>query len=652
MKRIVILGIIISAILSVSAQTQEGYVRTLERPDKGSEFLEGVTILVRGGHNAVVSSADGHFRLNMAGKQVGDSYFLQQIHKKGYELADQGVIGRCYAYSESVPLMVVMVSTAQLQVDKQRIENAAYQTAERNYHTQLDALERQLSDSSISEETYRMKLQQLQENLERYQGLIESLADHYARTDYALLDEKEREVNLCIERGDLEKADSLLATMFNPLGVLERNREALTDANRRLSEGQGVMEQAQKDLAAVLRQQEKDAEYLYQLYTIALARFDNDKARQYIETRAALDTTNILWQLEVARYIETYTSDYTNALNYYKQCLRQASVQTGRDTNELTAPLYKCIGQLYHYMGFDTMALQYFSDALFISIGLDSAFIATLYNNIAASYQNINNIEEARKYQEKALGIRLAVLPPNDYHIATSYNNLGTMEDNPVKSLDCHQKALQILLSSVGENHPNVALCYFNIASSYARLGNHGKACDYLEKAVSLQQKLTGENHPNMIAYYNFIGHELSSVFGEHQGALQSYSKSLRIAQAILREDHSKLGDIYYKLGCECYELEHFIESVEYLENALYLFRKYQGENSTRVKDCGRKLALSYYGAGSNYLSVDKLDIVLDYLHKALALQEQYLADDAPEIQMIRGQIKDIIEIKKGMGNE
>ena len=76
-------------VASVFAQTQLGYVRTLGRPDKKGAALGGVTIRVKGGHNAVLSQGDGTFAMVMTGKRNGDAYSLQQVQKVGYELNER-----------------------------------------------------------------------------------------------------------------------------------------------------------------------------------------------------------------------------------------------------------------------------------------------------------------------------------------------------------------------------------------------------------------------------------------------------------------------------------------------------------------------------------------------------------------------------------
>ncbi|MBQ8463201.1 MAG: hypothetical protein IJ544_03685 [Prevotella sp.] len=81
-------------------QTQQGCVKTLGRADRAGVPLGGVTVRVKGEHNAALSRDDGTFSLVLSGRKNGDAYVLQQVRKQGYELNEQGVIGRQQAFSE------------------------------------------------------------------------------------------------------------------------------------------------------------------------------------------------------------------------------------------------------------------------------------------------------------------------------------------------------------------------------------------------------------------------------------------------------------------------------------------------------------------------------------------------------------------------
>ena len=65
MKKLIcfILLLLSLAIQPLLAQTQNGYVKTLGRPEKKGKALDGVSIRVKGEHNPVLSDNDGTFSL-------------------------------------------------------------------------------------------------------------------------------------------------------------------------------------------------------------------------------------------------------------------------------------------------------------------------------------------------------------------------------------------------------------------------------------------------------------------------------------------------------------------------------------------------------------------------------------------------------------
>lgn len=239
------------------AQTQQGIVKTIGRPNKPGMALKGVTIRMKGMVNAVVSSATGEFHLSAPGKKDGDEIILLGIHKKGYELKDKELLGRQLVFSTRVPLEILMVDQQQLALDKQRIESNAYRVAEQNYQKTLKELDRKKQENEITVERYRQELQQLQRKYENYLSLISDMADRYARTDYDQLDSLDRRINLCIENGELDKADSLIHAIFNPETVLERNRAAKEEIRQRIEFAQSIIDKANADKEAILR----DTEY-------------------------------------------------------------------------------------------------------------------------------------------------------------------------------------------------------------------------------------------------------------------------------------------------------------------------------------------------------------------------------------------------------
>lgn len=251
--------------MTVSAQSQQGFVKTLGRPNKPGVPLGNVTIQMVGMVNPVLSSSNGEFHLSAYNKKDGDSIKLLKVRKNGYELRDKDLIGREMVFSSRVPIYITMVDIHQLAADKKRIEDNARRLAEENYQKKLEQLKKENEQNKLSADKYRQEKEALEEKYEKYLSLIGDMADRYARTDYDQLDSIDVEINICIENGELEKADSLIHTIFDPETVLEKNRAAKEEIRKRIDFAQKVIEKANADKEAIL----KDMEYARQIAVIA-----------------------------------------------------------------------------------------------------------------------------------------------------------------------------------------------------------------------------------------------------------------------------------------------------------------------------------------------------------------------------------------------
>ena len=272
-KTYFLISIFILLGLTLSAQTQQGIVKTIGRPDMPGVMLSDVVIQAKGMFNHVTSDETGSFSISVPGKQDGDPIVFLRIQKNGYELKDKDIIGRQHVCSSKVPIVIQMVDSKQLAADKKRIEDNAYRVAEENYQKKLKELETKRDASAINLETFRQELVSLEEKYERYLSLIGDMADRYARTDYDNLDSIDRQINICIENGEFDKADSLIHTVFDPETVLELNRAAKQEIMDRIALAQSVIDKANADREAILR----DIEYAKRLASIC-----ENLAQEYI----------------------------------------------------------------------------------------------------------------------------------------------------------------------------------------------------------------------------------------------------------------------------------------------------------------------------------------------------------------------------------
>ena len=630
--RISLFSLFLSISIAVYSQVQQGNVKTLGRPNQKGMALAGVTIRVKGIHNAILSKADGAFGMHIQGQ----TYSLQQVQKQGYELLESSIIGRQYAYSSSVPLTIVMVSQKQLQEDIIRIENNAYNTAERNYKQKMSTLEAQKSKNKITIQQYQQQIHDLQDKFEKYQSLIAAVSEHYARTDYDNLDEEEKAINCCIENGELEKADSLMRQN----AYIQRLNNLLNNQSRGLK----LSQSASDDMAAIIKQQEKDAEYLYQLYTIALARFDNEKARFYILTRAELDSTVFKWQKDAYEFLCEYQADYDEAEKYSNRSLALAKLD--KEGNVLhKAESYNMVGTIWYYKGnLDAAQEMYEKSHEILSVNLEEPHEVTV-----ETYACLGNVFSSRsvkdfqasaftqaaidrtsmfKYYEKALNICESIPNTSNDMKASCYycmamactiegENNNFQNDKRDTFINFMSKAQSYYGKAVEEwskgkiYQGKIATCYLSMSQiSYAQL-DFTTTIEKIDSAYNLFKKVYGESHP-MIAYcWNNIGSVYSSQDNDSL-ALSYYSKAYELRKTILGEGHPQTQNSFREVNRILNKMGGSLPDSLYHET---IFKEYY-----QTKDY--KKALESFTKAIRFLKKDSVanhhNLILTYETKAL----------------------------------
>lgn len=569
-------GIIATLLMILSlpamAQVQKGYVKSLGRPGVKGAALQGVSIRVRGVHNAVVSAQTGTFSIAMTGKKAGDAYALQSVKKAGYELIEAGMIGRNYAFSPSVTMQIVMVNSSQLQADKQRIENNAYKAAEKNYKAKMTALEKQLSDKKITAANYEKQVNDLQKQFEKYESLIEQMAEHYAKTDYDALDEKNKQINQLIENGELERAEEMINSMFDPTEALKKAKEDKQRIDKQLADANALMEEAERQRQEVLKRQAKDAEYLYQLFTIAYSKFEIDKAKEYITTRAELDPDMVEWQIFTGLFYLEVMGDYDTAMMYNNRALAASQKQNGEESMQ-TALCYNNIASSHYYKKDYQKAISNFQKALGIwekSLGEDYDVVAIAYDNVASVYKETGNYKEARENLDKAFEIKKRLYGENNPSLATLYNNRGGLcekQGDYECAAENYSKAFELYTTLYGEQHPSVANIYNNIGGIYGHYKDYDHALAMFAKALEIWSTTLGDNHPDTRTALENIG-EVAMLKGDEQSkkedyaaALKSYTLAKQSYVNAFGETNRKVGLAYEYMGLTNVYLKNFKEA-------------------------------------------------------------------------------------------
>ena len=480
-NRVLIFALFVTVFASVNAQTQSGIVRTAVRPNQPSQRLQGAVVRVKGDYNPVMTEADGSFAVLMPGQKNGEPYTLAGVNKAGYELREPELIGRVLAFSEKVPVEIVMLSRKQLQADKQRIEQAARENIERYYEQRLTSLNDSLAAATISNKRYEELLAALEAQYERYEPLITQMAERYARTDYSKLNKEESDIQDAIEQGDLDRAQQLIMAKGTP-----EKREQKVQHLKRLAE----------------EQKNELAQDYYYLYTIHLSRFANDSALYYLLRRAQLDTTNVQWQLDGGNFYDKMDQRFEEALVFYRRALRYAIANDGEHSTAAAQAHNNIAYALTRLMRYDE-ALPEQKTALHLYeeiYGLNHNLTAARMSNVGVIYYYLNRLDSASVYFQKANDVYATVdqanLPNVPVLRAELLNNIAAISMAQGR-LDEAEDNLRKALTLLPEDKDNDRLTILqSLAAVLYSKGEKAEARTYFQQAYDIALRIFGAEHP------------------------------------------------------------------------------------------------------------------------------------------------------------
>lgn len=379
----------------------------------------------------------------------------------------------------------------------------------------------------------------------------------------------------------------------------------LADIEQRIKLGKCLMAEAEKDMARIQKQQEKDAEYLYHLYTISLARFDFSKAEFYIETRALLDTTNYKWQFAVAEYCQNQKK-YEKAEKYYNRtiALGRPLLESGCIDGFVVKLSLNNLGVMYSdNQQYDRSEKSYLN-SLYIANKLEKEYpslfddeIAMTKGNLATLYLRIHRLDECERLLKEILEIyrRLGKENPERYEssLAKTLNNYALLLHNKKQWYECisfFEEALQIYnrqnFGNLRKIEDEKASIMLNMGNAHKELGNESKSKECFEKAIFIYRELAIKEPQIYQIDMARALNNLANVYKREKNFIESeklyleayhlYSELIKKIPHEVEPDYAttinNLGEIYYYL-------KKYHESEAFYKKALDIRRRLYAQN-------------------------------------------------------------------------
>jgi tetratricopeptide (TPR) repeat protein len=215
--------------------------------------------------------------------------------------------------------------------------------------------------------------------------------------------------------------------------------------------------------------------------------------------------------------------------------------------------------------------------------------------------------------------------------VATSYNNLAGLyyfQGRYSEAEPLYQKALALWQKLLGEEHPHVATSYNNLAALYDSQGRYSEAELLYQKALELRKKLLGEDHPDVAQSYNNLAY-LYRAQGRYSEAELLYQKALELRKKLLGEDHPDVAQSYNNLAYLYRAQGRYSEAEPLYQKALELRKKLLGEDHPDVAQSYNNLA-RFYNFQGKYSEAEPL------YQKALVIATRTLGENHPNTITIR----------------
>ncbi|WP_042713030.1 tetratricopeptide repeat protein, partial [Crocosphaera watsonii] len=104
-------------------------------------------------------------------------------------------------------------------------------------------------------------------------------------------------------------------------------------------------------------------------------------------------------------------------------------------------------------------------------------------------------------FEVRNLGLRKKLLGDEHPDVATSFNNLAGLyysQGRYTEAETLYKDALALIKKLLGDEHPDVATSFNNLAGLYRSQGRYTEAEPLYKDALALRKKLLGDEHPDV----------------------------------------------------------------------------------------------------------------------------------------------------------
>jgi tetratricopeptide (TPR) repeat protein len=246
--------------------------------------------------------------------------------------------------------------------------------------------------------------------------------------------------------------------------------------------------------------------------------------------------------------------------------------------------------------------------------------------NHAATFERRQGLhQQAKLHDRQALSIAEAALGPDHPDVAICLNNLASSYFDLGRAADAVPlllRALKITEATLGRDHPDVAIRLGNLANSYRNLGRAADSVPLEQRALTITATALGSNHPTVAVRLNNLAHSYRNL-GRAADAVPLFLRALKITETALGLNHPDVAICLNNLASSYLDLGRAAEAVPLFRRALKITETALGPNHPDVAIRLSNLAASYVGLGR---ATDALALC----RRAVQIADQTMPDGHP----------------------
>lgn len=182
---------------------------------------------------------------------------------------------------------------------------------------------------------------------------------------------------------------------------------------------------------------------------------------------------------------------------------------------------------------------------------------------------------QARQLFERALAILETRLGPDHPDVARSLNNIGnSLRGNGElpAARTYYERALPILKARLGPDHPDTARVLNNLGAVLGALGDLDAAREAHQRTQAILEAQLGPDHPDTVSNLDNLGLVLRRL-GQLDAARDAHQRALAIREAQLGPDHPHRAHALSSLGSVAYQRGDLRVARTYYEQALDVYK-------------------------------------------------------------------------------